>query len=349
MKNKNAIIPEILKDCDLKIRKDFAWGVNIHDSRYVTYPERNIEEMLLLSKRMGSRLLRIGMDKFEVMDKMVALSNAYEMDLMVCSYAGIRDSEENYNAENVYKIFNEAANRYNGKNGHGYVKYFQIDNEIDNYLLHESDVNYKKVVGNGSEPGQYEESMLIRTAQRFKNAIKGVKNADTDAKVVINFCWEHYGMLEYMYRNGVEWDITGYDWYGDMALAYEASGLAPFAAADVAHEKWGKDIIICETNHFSPTAIDEENPESWNSLYKIMKEAYKKNFVKGCTFYELLDEACFENDKYEREAHFGLIRADKHGNIGEPKAVYKLFCEVLGGKNIQPIEWEKVKAEYNFE
>jgi hypothetical protein len=101
-----------------------------------------------------------------------------------------------------------------------------------------------------------------------------------------------------MYQNGVDWDITGYDWYGDMALAYEARGLSAFASADVAYEKWGKDIIICETNHFSPVAIDEENPESWRSLYLIMKEAYKKDFVKGCTFYELLDESCFENENY---------------------------------------------------
>lgn len=336
----NIIIPEIIKDCDLKSREDFAWGVNIHDSRYVTYPERNIEEMLHLSKQMGSRLLRIGMDRFEVMDKMVGLANKYGMDLMVCSYAGIRDSQEDYDAEKVYKIFNDAANRYNGKNGHGYVKYFQIDNEIDNYLLHESDVNYKKVVGNGSEPEQYEESMLKRTAVRFKNAIKGVRDADTDAQVVINFCWEHYGMLQYMFENGVDWDITGYDWYGDMALAYEARGLEPFAAADLAYEKWGKDIIICETNHFSPVAIDEENPESWRSLYLIMKEAYKKDFVKGCTFYELLDESCFENENYEREAHFGLIRADKHGNIGEPKVVYHVFKEVLGGESVPEIKWE---------
>ena len=45
--NAKIKMPEILKDCDLSSREDFAWGVNIHDSRYVTYPERNIEEMLL--------------------------------------------------------------------------------------------------------------------------------------------------------------------------------------------------------------------------------------------------------------------------------------------------------------
>ena len=107
-----------------------------------------------------------------------------------------------------------------------------------------------------------------------------------------------------------------------------------------AYKKWGKPIIICETNHFSPTAIDEENPEAWNILYEIMKEAYKKDYVLGCTFYELLDETCFENETYEREAHFGLIRADKEGNIGEPKAIYHVLKEVLGGEDVPQIKWE---------
>lgn len=342
IKNK---VNEILSGTDFTSREDFKWGVNIHDAGYKAYPLKYLEDHLALAKRMGSRILRVGFSGYEITDKAVKLANAYDMDIMLCHYAGIRDSEENYDGDYWYNLYKDIVNHYNGKNGNGYIKYFNIDNEIDNYLLHESDVNYKRIVGNGSVPEQYEPYMLRRTAERFKNVIRGVRDADSDVKIVLNFCWEHYGMLEYMFRNGVDWDITGYDWYADMSRAYMNCGKSAFQAARVAYEKWRKDIIICETNAWSDERPDENDIGTWYYLFAIMKDAYQMDFVKGCIFYELIDETDFENGKYEREAHFGLIKADRDGNIGEPKIIYNTLKELFHGEDVEKLRLRQIEND----
>ncbi len=330
--SENHTLPKALEGCNLTERKDFAWGINIkHASGYPAYKPESTEKMVLLAKDMGCKILRIGYDaeNVENMDKTVRFANECGMDLMLCHYAGIAQSDEEYSADYYYNLFKSLANRYNGKNGHGVVKYFQIDNEVDLWVMHTAFAESGKVGGDGREIENFDISLLESARKKFEVAIKGVKDADSDAKTVINFAWEHYGMLQYMYENGIEWDVTGYDWYGDMAQVYINNGRTAFDSARTVYEKWGKEIIICETNQFYAEAFDETDPESWNILYEIMKDAYKMDFVKGCIFYELVDELYYEHETYERESHFGFIGSDKDCNLGEPKAVYYAVKEAL--------------------
>ena len=75
-----------------------------------------------------------------------------------------------------------------------------------------------------------------------------------------------------------------------------------------------------------------------------MEDAYSQEYVIGFTFYELVDELQFESSEWQqghktwnREAHFGLLFADRDGNLGESKPIYNRIKKVIGGNHVKKI------------
>lgn len=325
------------EDVPLINRDDFLWGVNRHSNFYHLYGDENLEEQIHLMANMGAEIMRFDVNVTDIKstDKTVKLCNAYGMKVMfvigdVCSFS------DDYDAEYEYTIINAFAERYNGKNGHGKVDFFQLDNEIDLFL-------YKQFnFGDGDDMTAYDATKMKKIAANFNNLSKGVRDADTDAEIIINHGWLHNGMYDWFEAYKVDYDIIGLDWYTDMAAAFTENGETPLSQAKHLHDKYKKDIIICETNQWTNSAIDETTDASWDDLILIMNEAYSYPFVKGCIVYELCDEKYFESDTYNREAHFGIINADRYGAMYEPKPIYYRLQKLWGGKDTEKIALSSV-------
>ena len=334
-------------DKTLTERKDFLWGVNIHSSYYsAAYKFSNLEELLYRAKDMGSGLIRLnGNSPIDELDASVKLCNAYGMKVMVVQYIrGFTVIDKNTDLQSVEDDFYNVAMRYNGKNGNGKIDFIQIHNEMDLALMN---VN-PKGGSDGDKIENWDEQQLNNVVEQVKSAIKGVKKSDTDAKTVINFCWLHYGMLDYFYNNGVDWDITGHDWYGDQMNAYETHfNSTAYGIGELLYKKFRKKIIVCESNYFnfdisSRDAWDDTKEETFDILIRGMEDAYSQEYVIGFTFYELVDELQFESSEWQqgdktwnREAHFGLLFADRDGNLGEPKPIYNHIKKVIGGNHVK--------------
>jgi len=324
-------------------RKDFLWGVNIHSSYYSTaYKFSNLEEMLYLAKDMGSDLIRLnGNSPIDELDASVKLCNAYGMKVMVVQYInGFTATDMHPDLESVENDFYNVSTRYNGKNGKGKIDFIQIHNEMDLTLMN---VN-PKGGSDGDKIEDWDEEQLGFVTAQVKSALRGVEKADSDVKTVINFSWLHYGMLDYFYNNGVEWDITGHDWYADQMNAYKNKHNGTvYGIGELLYKKYGKKIIICESNYFnldisSRDAWDDSKEETFDILIEGMADAYRQDYVIGFAFYELVDELQFEEsnwqcgaEKWNREAHFGLVFADRDGNLGEVKPIYNRIKRIIGG------------------
>ena len=318
-------------------RNDFNWGVCIHTPEIngTTYHPNNIDWQLKMAADMGVKMIRTGVSsRLYHTDRVIKMANDYGLKVMIVIPIPNRTFDINtpVDLENVKNTYKTYATRYNGKNGFGKVDYIQIDNEMDNTLMGRFGVET-----DGSSINNYHLSDLKVITSQVKAALEGIKSADSDVKSVINFAWKHYGMLDYFYQNGVEWDIIGHDWYSDMMYAEESNGKTAYEIGDILYEKFGKDIILCETNVFGNSFdFNDDDVSNWDVLIRAMQEYYKRDYVKGAVFYELCDQLGWQGeDRYEKEAHFGLLYTDKGGNLIKPKPIYYRLQSIIGGTQVE--------------
>ncbi len=322
-------------DKKLTTREDFLWGVNMHSSYYSpSYKVSTIEDRIHYAAELGCKLMRLNANSPEdELDRVITLCNSKGMKVM--AVVDIKDivlkptSEE---LDDIKDKFNYYATRYDGSKGFGKVDFIQISNEMDLALI--SKMKHPDYPTEFDKVEDYDLEMLENVTLRVKAAVNGVKSVASNVQTVINFCWEHYGMLSYFYENGVDWDIIGHDWYGDMMNAYETRrNSTAYGIGELLYKKYGKKIIICESNYFqfdlSNKSWDDTKAETFDILIRGMQDAYRQNYVIGYTIYELVDELCFEKEEWKRgdetwyrEGHFGLLFADREGNIIEPKPIY---------------------------
>lgn len=334
-------------DAPLTSRKDFMWGVNTHTDFYNIYASTNVEEQMHLMAELGVKLLRTGFgETLDWTDKVVRLANKYGIRVMICN-GSVRSAMEDYDADTAFLTAKMIANRYNGKNGYGKVDYIQIDNEVDNYLMYlasQSGFN----PGDGSDKNKYVKADVERVCYQFNNYASGIRAADSDVKIVINSGWLHYGFHDWLEEYNVDYDIIGFDWYTDMSNTFVSWGRRPVEQVEFLNKRYGKDIIICETNAWHGEDFDETRAESWDDFIELLNDAYTYPYVLGACVYELCDEAYMEavNGPYYREAHFGLINADRNGNMLEPKPIYYRLQKLWGGGKVDKILYSDVLKEY---
>ena len=335
----------------LTSRKDFLWGVCVHTPSINTaiYGAGNTEEQIHLAAKLGVKIIRTGIESSNVShtDKVVRLANAYGIKIMaVISIPGkTYDADSPVDLERIRDVYKTWATRYDGKHGFGKIDFIQIDNEMDNELM-----GRFGVATEGSSISNYNLSDLAVLTPQVKAATEGIKASGSDIKSVINFAFRHYGMLDYFYQNGVEWDVIGHDWYSD-GMQYDINqGKTPYQIGDELYEKFGKEVILCEHNVLGTGFdFDDNDVSNWDVLDDVMEDYYKRDYVIGAIFYELCDQINRQKEEvYEREAHFGLCFTKPNGVIIGPKPIYTRIQKIIGGNNnLAKLDWEKVEATYD--
>ena len=206
----------------LTYRSDFLWGQNIHNNRRgYDSPDEYSEEAIHYAAKMGCKIMRYQgqtlTDDFTETDRVIGLCNKYGMKVMLMINPNNVDEPTQSDLDYITEYVRTFAERYNGKNGRGKVDYFQLWNELEIDMMAakygtkgatdgDSTTNYYNISVEGAKD-------LVEWTKNYKAAIKGLKEADTDAKSVINFSWKAFGCIRYYYENGVDFDIVGWDWY----------------------------------------------------------------------------------------------------------------------------------------
>lgn len=317
-----------------KGRTDFMWGVTSHDYMYASYGNMDPEEYIKATAETGAKLFRIGFNQqldeagLEYLDKCVKLCDEYGMDILVLMRF-VTYELDMIDLNTIY--FEMIAERYNGKNGHGFIDYFEVGAEEDCRMLN----NKYPVNGpNGDMVDHYYETDLVKWQQLYASCIKGIRNVST-AKVVIDFSHLHYAPLLYMHERGLDFDIIGMDWYTNMG---------PLSRVlDPVLEKFSHDIIITETNLWAGPETDQENLDEYSLLFDFMDEAYATPRVKSLIIYELKDEPEFNSDPnapFTQEAHFGLCKSEgsKISKISGYKPIYYEVQRLWGGGPVKKTE-----------
>lgn len=340
-----------------KTRNDFDWGMNHHEGQYRSYQWEYMEEQIHLSAKAGCTMIRIGGDisgDLTYQDQLVGLCNKYGMKVIM-----VFKPTQTMGLEYITLACKTLAERYNGKNGRGFVDYIQVWNETDAILI-------KAKFGTGGPLGKVFDDYytipvdgaadLPEYTEYFRAAAKGIHEADSNTKFMINFCGQHWACLIWYLQEGVDIDVIGWDTYGQSTNHQEATEMFKRDCDELYDEiisKYNIPVIICESNTSRDLIFDIEETkkiENYETLFNMMKIAYGYDWIKGFTIYELFDEPYLEDG----EKSWGMVECDSNGIIGEEKPVYWELQRLLGGnENLKMLDrsvvdlkpYEKLKVD----
>lgn len=300
----------------------FSWGVNGHNRAYAAYPEAALEGQIETAARLGAKLYRFNFNPvteadFTYTERVVKLCEKYGMSLMLVldDMSGTPDE--------IYSRQLEMAKRFAGR-----IEYYQLFNETDVYAMHTDDGSLYHD-GDGSTLADYAPARVKELTEKMLSSQKALREGDKNAKLVINFAWKHTALLKAYEDAGVEWDVTGIDWYSDMegaaGIDYITGALDAMFPA--------KPYIICECNIWAHNSYTEREQADYMRSFadKVYVIARQNSNFTGMIVYELLDELNYEGDSYNGEAHFGLVNCTSSGKIGEIKLAYSALRDMWAG------------------
>lgn len=327
-------------DIYYKTRDDFYWGINHHHEGFNCYPEEYLEQRINLIAKAGCNIIRINgyiNTDMTYLDQVVGLCNKYGFKIIMTYIP-----ELDLGLEYIELSCKSLAERYNGKDGRGFVDYIQVWNETDAVLL--TDKN-----GTGAPAGKVFSDYftisvpgyadLLEYTEYFKAAAKGIHEADSNTKFMVNFCYKHWGSILWFLDNGVKIDAIGWDSYGqskDTKTSVDAFKKdCEELHADVV-QKYNIPVIITEANttrELIPDYNATREIGNYEILLNMMEVAYGYNWIKGFIVYELLDEPNLP----DRESHWGMVDCKLGGIIGEVKPIYAKIQQLLGGNDNLPV------------
>ena len=327
---------------DLTSRSDFGWGINVHDSRFNSYPEEYLEDQIYLVAKSGSKYIRMNAvfpedGDWTYNDTAIGLAKKYGLKIIL-----VIGPDVTLGLDYITLYCETFATRYNGEDGRALVDIFQVWNETDLKLMK---AKHGAAGASGKSPGDYFTipvdglDDLPEWHEYFKAAQKGLELAGGKSELMVNFAATHWGTITYFLENGLDIDVIGWDFYCDTPYDvdywHQYSETACEEFYETVIEKYKIPVIVAETNVHQKYVkqADREKPylELYDGLIDMLKIFYEKSWIKGAVLYELLDEPA--NGSTNEEAYFGLIHCDIGGKIGEPKAIYNEFQHLIKGDN----------------
>lgn len=327
-------------DVNYKTRDDFYWGINHHHEGFECYPKDYLEQRINLIARAGCDIIRINgyiNTDMTYLDQVVGLCNKYGLKIIMTYIP-----ELNLGLDYIEMSCKSLAERYNGKDGRGFVDYIQVWNETDAVLLKDKNgtgAPAGKVFGDYFTIPVDGYADLPEYTEYFKAAEKGIHEADSDTKFMINFCYKHWGSILWYLDNGVKIDAIGWDSYGQDKNTKTATDAFKKDCEELytdVVQKYNIPVIIAETNttrDLIPDYNATRKIENYEILLNIMGVAYQYNWIKGLIVYELLDEPNLP----DKEAHWGMVDCKLGGIIGEVKPIYSKIQQLLGGDDNTPV------------
>lgn len=312
------------------LQQPFLWGTTMRPFALAVYSKSNWAKQLDLQKNAGIQYARVGWvndSKYSNFQFHDALIKAIK-DKGLSVYFGFEDNNNIFTVADPYQAGYDMAykisNHYKGQ-----IKYYQLLNEAASGSL-------KGGQYSGENQSDYDMVKYNKTKEWLKGASDGIKKGDPAANRIITDQWLHFAFFEMLKRDGVNYDILGWDWFSDMG--FMGDKLAGDGRAVLDHLKdFNKPIILVEVNARPEGKNGQggQNEDKQAAFIQQMADwAYGTGVIKGFFVHELIDSQTKTYTDY-----YGLIsvKKDEAGKIvpGEPRKAYYVLKDIIAKYNKQ--------------
>lgn len=302
-------------------QEPFMWGINVNPSPVRKYSLEMWNKQMKLVSGLGANWIRLTYganveERLEIFDEMVDSANkkGFSVFLSLDSSEPVTSLKKPY--DDGYQVASEVAEHYKGK-----IKYYQILNEVGGTVV-------KGWEYSGENESDFDPDKYQNVREWSRGAISAIRKIDPDAYVVLDFHWTHYAIVEMLIRDGVDFDILGWNWYADMGMMGEKE-LSDGTLLIDKLKSYNKPIILAEVNSL-PTKTAKEEAKQAEFIEQIADWAYNSGIIKGFFIHELTDIA---PTKTREEGYFGIVRFKKAPDggytFGEPKEAYDTYKDII--------------------
>jgi len=148
--------------------------------------------------------------------------------------------------------------------------------------------------------------------------LDGVRAGDPNAQTIVNFTWLHYGFIQRLVNDGVDFDIIGADWYSNMGDITSVRGTLDLPA--YIKTQFGKPLWITEGNRWEGSTGGNEAAQAAYISQDVSAMCNNPN-ISAYVVYELLDEPGVSP---AFEANMGLVY-----NPTSPKPAFDAYKQVI--------------------
>ncbi|HKY02771.1 MAG TPA: glycosyl hydrolase, partial [Burkholderiales bacterium] len=292
------------------------FGANGHVGEY---PLATLEEQFNLLKDLGAKSYRLDVYGYETggMNALrSAITYAQDRDIDVLPVLVVKPNSSESPQQHytrAYDLGYGVASRLKAYN----IKVYELGNELDSYALinpcETRDNGFVWPCGYGAASGadklDYKASRFAQVKAIIEGLGDGIRAAIHDAQRIVSTAgWLHYGFLQRLLNEGVDYDITGYHWYsdhGDMENAEGKNVLQILA-------NMGKPIWITEYNR-RYGSYDNKNTEQSEYVEQMMarlKEVATLYNVQMAHVYVIMDRPWMTGTI----AHYGVVEMKQNSS-----------------------------------
>lgn len=306
----------------------FRWGAQVRPYALNRYTDELIQQQLDLARDLGVGWIRLDWHNFHDFawhDRLIDEARKRGLHVvLILEEIGVPASDTQV-IEKAKKAAGEIAAYYKGK-----VRYFQLLNEVSG-----------AAIKGPSQPGtdfarDYDAVKYRQIRDWVKGAGEGIKAANPDAKLIVSGQWTHTAMFEQLIKDGVSFDIIGWNWFSDMGEDLNQPVVGETAIHKITLlEKlrgFGKELWVTELN-YRPDPAGQDEPAQAAYLKKVAERIYNYDVFKGLFVFELLDQSEVKA-KGGKPEYYGLVKfaKDSQGRwiIGAKKQAFDAYKQVIG-------------------
>ena len=302
-------------------REPFMWGVNVNPSAVGNYNEDTWATQMAFVKNLGAQWIRLSFDnepsnKFAIFDDMISYAQGQGIKV----YLGLGSTKPILTIDDTYKdgyqVGHEIAIHYKGK-----IQYYQLMSEQGSTALKGSSYS-------GESESDYDLEKYTKVREWMKGASAAIRKVDPNAYLVITDQWTHYAYIQMLLRDKVDFDIIGWNWFGDMGMMGERKLTDGTLLIDKL-KSFNKPIILSEVN-YRPGKNGMDEAKQSDFIKKMADWAYNSNVIKGFIVHELVDLAPVGSRKAD---YYGLIKfkTSQSGGykFGDAKQAFLTYKEII--------------------
>lgn len=317
---KNLESPPVTMTTSSTLSTGFKLGANGHPLGPISYTSVSAIDQMKLLKKLGMSTYRFdilakrsnGVAKCDPKLYSALINAAKEAGVTLLPMLYTSDLDLNISRTEAYARGRTLAKKFasNYKND---FDYYNLGNELDTKCL-------LSPLLSGTKASHYDPKKFTIISHYLHGMHDGIKEQDPTAKTVINTTWMHYEYLKMLERDGVKFDIVGYQWYDD----HERLAVTNHGITDITKflsSKFNKPIWFTEVGFRNRNG---SKPQSDQKAFfdSFIAKCRKNSQVKTAMIYELFNEP---EKNHAIESHYGII------NWVSPYVQYKatLFAQPI--------------------
>lgn len=303
----------------------FRWGIQIRPFAMDRYTDALMDQQLDLARELGVGWVRLDWHNYKDFswhDRIVAESNKRGLHVvLILEDIGVPTG--NPDSPEKAKIRAQGiADHFKGR-----VHYYQLFNEVSGSALHGPEFpgsNFSR---------DYDQAKYRVIRDWMKGATAGIKAADPGGKTIVSAQWTHTGFIEQLIKDGVPFDILGWNWFSDMPNDLNGVTIDEHTGTSLLLKLkgFGKELWLTELGHRpGPTGQDEVKQAAY--VKQMTERIHGYVSFKGLFYFELMDQSNVKA-KGNKPEYYGMVNfaKDREGNwiIGSKKQAFDAYKQAI--------------------